>query len=432
MFKNRSGIMNVSLEDIDGVVEAVEATDTGVDEAAVIEATEGAEEQADVDTQVTEITTAIEDALGVVDGAEEIVAQNETALASAEEVTADVVQASQESLAQARAIMGMDKSSNIGFEAIVANPRQALKLSNEDWKETAKLIYEKAKEFFRGLLALMKKGYVAIMKMTAADMSTVDAMIKKVKASATLEASTKDGTIFKSTTTKVRNKLGAALALVGQNDLKGANFAKGLDAIINLVNDKKVITSVVDGFTKNLTAGSFGTVAGTEKVSLSGVMAFESLGGNLKSNFTGVEKADIAPSGILGVKFGGTKIKVLNHKTDSYSFVAKEAFINSISVEGVTKENLLAVLNTLKGALTKNKEFFEAGEKSVEAVEKAFDAFMKGSEKTGKENLALKVATRISRGVVYDSILNKISTDRAILSAVSTIAHGKADKEEEK
>ena len=433
MFTSKKGIMNLGFEDIDGGTPAVdEVVAGGVDEAEVVEATEGGEEQAAVDTQVTEITTAIEDAIGVVDGADEVIEQNETALANAEEITADVVQASQESLAQARALMGMDKKSNIGFEAISANPRQALVLSNEDWKETAKLLLDKAKEFFKNLLALMKKGYVAVMKMTAADVSTLDALVKKVKASATLEASVKDGKIFASTTTKVKNKLAGALATVGQHDLSGANFVKGMEAIIALVNDKALVTQAPESFAKALAAGSFGIDASTGKITLGGNMSIEKVAPNIKANFASADKADVANSGIMAVSFSGQKVKVLNHKVETYSFAAKEAFVNSITVAGVTKENLLAVCNALRAPLTKNKEFFEAGEKAITTVETAFDAYIKsdkGGEKSGQEKLALKVSTRISKGVVYDSILNKISTDRAILSVISLIANGKADAE---
>ena len=431
MFKNRSGIMNISIEDIDGTPGEGGVTE-GVDAAEVIEAGEGAEEVGVVDSQVTEITTAIEDAMGVVDGAEEVIVQNETALASAEEVTADVVQASQESLAQARAIMGMDRKSNLGFEAIVGNPRQALKLSNEDWKETAKLLLDKAKEFFRNLMALMKKGYVAVMKMTAADVKTLDAMIKKVKASATLEASVKDGTIFKSTTTKVRNKLAGALGTVGINDLNGANFVKGMQAVINLVNNKELITKTTDGITKSLANGSF-AYGETKEIKLEAPSALGQLANNIKTNFTGSDK--FANSGIMAVSFSGTKVKVLDAKVESYSCVAKEAFVNSITVAGVSKENLLAVLNALRAPLTKNKEFFDAGSKSIESLESAFDTFIKSvkdDERSGQEKLALKVSTRISKGLVYDSILNKISTDRAILSVISSISTGKSDAEEAK
>ena len=433
MFTSKKGIMNLGFEEIDGApVEAGDEVIGGVDEAEVIEAGEGADEQAVVDAQVTEITTTIEDALGVVEGADEVIEQNETALANAEEITADVVQASQESLAQARALMGMTKKSNMSFESIAANPRTALTLSNEDWKETAKLLLEKAKEFFKGLLALMKKGYTAVMKMTAADISTLDAMVKKVKASATLEASVKDGKIFASTTTKVRAKLAGALATVGHSDLNGANFVKGLEAVISLVNDKNIVTQIPEALAKAFTSGSFGVEATTGKINLGGNFSIEKVAGNIKANFAGMDKADIANSGIMAVNFSGSKVKILNHKVESNAFAAKEAFVNSITVAGVTKENLLAVLNALRAPLTKNKEFFDAGDAAITKVETAFDAYIKsdkGGEKSGQEKLALKVATRISRGVVYDSILNKISTDRAILSVVSMIANGKADAE---
>ena len=420
--------LNVGFESIeDGEVDVDSTVTDGMDVGDVVESNDGGQEVAAIDNDIQKVSDGIEDMLAVDEGlGEEETQYAEQIETNPTEITGDTVVAAMESLSAAIAISGVDfKKSSIGFESITANPVQALTASLEDYKDFFKRLWAQIKEFFKKLMLGFKKIFVAVMKWTAADVNACDKLIKKIKEGGEIAAiSQKDGTIFKSTKTKVQKSLGGYLAAVGHKDLSGAGFQTSLYAVLDLVNN----TNAFKANNKTADALAKSNVTGDMSV------AFDTgVKGVNYDNFSEKPEGDI-----ISVTVNSNNISVMYNKGDKKGEVmkinVKADFISGIKVENVNANSLVAVLNSLKKRVQDNKKYFDEAGKTIENIDKAADAVMKkleGDESAEKwARLNTKIIMRLAKSGIYDSVLNQIRANKAILSVCKTVATGKADKEE--
>lgn len=426
----------LGFEAIDGGegISPVEGTVTdGIAVDDVIEAGEGGEETGALATDIETVSATIEDMLGVDEGLEEKV--EEVANVDASEVTGDTVVAAMEALSQAIAISGVDfQKSSIGFESIGSNPSRALSVALEDYKDFFKRLWVQIKEFFKKLMLGFKKIFVAVMKWTAADVDACDKLIKKIKEGGEVAAiSQKDGTIFKSTQTKVQKALAGYLAAADHKDLTGAGFVSGLTAILKEVNDTVAFTDsikIIEAVNK-----------GEEGVNpLSGAnMGYK----NAKmSNFADapakatVQCVFVSSNGLTAVTMPEDLTNVSAYGATT-KLAVKSDFVKDIKVDKVGANELIKVLTVLKGHVQNNKKYFVVAEKSIEGADKVVEAAMKkleGVDEAAQKwaKVCAKVGMRIAKNGIYDSILAQIKANKAVLSVCKTIATGSADKEEKK
>lgn len=405
-----------------------EVTD-GIAVDDVIEAGEGGEETGALATDIETVSATIEDMLGVDEGLEEKI--EEVANVDASEVTGDTVVAAMEALAQAVAISGVkyDRSS-IGFESIASNPSRALAVSMEDYKDFFKRLWAQIKEFFKKLILGFKKVFVAVMKWTAADVDACDKLIKKIKEGGEIAAvSQKDGTIFKSTKTKVQKSLAGYLAAVGQKSLSGSAFATSLKAVIKHANGVDNITDVIKA------AEAIGAAKSEDKVEFGkfGPLSIKA------ENFSDAPK-DIK---VLSQTVTASGAVIVYAKADGKDvgsvakLSVKSEFVSAIEVDNVKAADLIAVLEDLKKAVQGNKKFFDLANKGIESIEKISEKQLKDLE-SGEDSeakwarISVKVSTRLAKNGIYDSVLGQIKANKAVLSVCKTVATGSADKEEKK
>lgn len=416
----------LGFEAIDGgEIAPVEGTVTdGIAVDDVIEAGEGGEETGALATDIETVSATIEDMLGVDEGLEEKV--EEVANVDASEVTGDTVVAAMEALSQAIAISGVDfQKSSIGFESIGSNPSRALSVALEDYKDFFKRLWAQIKEFFKKLMLGFKKIFVAVMKWTAADVDACDKLIKKIKEGKEIAAiSQKDGTIFKSTETKVKKALAGYLAAVNHQSLVGAQFATGLKAVIAEANDEKNLKEAADACTVLVSADLKTAEIKGLSVKLDN---FSEAPKDIKIN-----SKTINPSGMTLVysKTSGSKPII----GEVAKLTVKTEFISGIKVSDVKAGDLISVLETLKKAVQGNKRFFEQAEKNIIASEKVSEEMIKALGEDGDKwaKIGFKVMTRLVKNGIYDSVLGQIKANKAVLSVCKTIATGSADKEEKK
>lgn len=425
--------MNLGFEAIDGDdvnVDPVGTTD-GVDVGEVVEASDGAQEVGALDGEIQTVSDGIEDMLAVDEGlAEEETVYAEQIETNPTEITGDTVVTAMESLSAAVAISGVNfTKSAISFEAIGANPAQALKLGMEDYKDFFKRLWAQIKEFFRKLILGFKKIFVAVMKWTAADVSACEKLIKKVKEGGEIAAvSQKDGTIFKSTKTVIGKKLGGFLAATGHSDISGANFKTALVAVMKMSNDQGALNAFK-------TQAENIAKAKTKEEALA-----IPIPGTFKAIQTGNFAEYPADSIITSVAVTAGGLNVIYSKGEKVGETTKakvkSEFVSGIKLDNVDGSKIIDVLYALKGHVQDNKKYFDLANKAIEAVEKAAENSLKlqeGDESAEKwARLNTKILIRIAKSGIYDTVLEQIRVNKAVLSACRTIAGGKADKEETK
>lgn len=419
-----------AIEDGEGTVgNNVEVTD-GIDVDTVVEAGEGGQEVGALDADIQTVTSSIEDMLAVEEGlGEEQTAYAEQIETNPTEVTGDTVVAAMESLTSAIAISGIDfTKSSMGFEAIGDNPLKMLNVALEDYKDFFKRLWVQIKEFFKKLMLGFKKIFTAVMKWTAADVDACDKLIKKIKEGGEIAAiSQKDGTIFKSTKTKVQRSLAGYLAAVNHKDISGAGFVTGMTAVLALANDTAqfaAMTKVVEKVegAKEDSKPSFDSI-GMQKIDF--------------ANFSEQPK-DVS---VLSqtVNSSGVVLCHVDEKLNSGStkLTVKSDFTSGIKVENIGAKELEKVLYGVKKYVQDNKKYFDLAEKSIDAIEKRAEGFLKSTESSDESlvkwaRIGAKIAMRLSKNGIYDSVLGQIRVNKAVLSVCKTIATGKADKEETK
>lgn len=420
----------LGFEAIDGGEEFAPVNGTvadGIAVDAVIEAGEGGEETGALATDIETVSATIEDMLGVDEGLEEKV--EEVANVDASEVTGDTVVAAMEALSQAIAISGVDfQKSSIGFESIGSNPARALSVALEDYKDFFKRLWVQIKEFFKKLMLGFKKIFVAVMKWTAADVDACEKLIKKIKEGKEIAAiSQNDGTIFKSTKTKVQKSLAGYLAAVNHKDISGAGFVTGMTAVLALANDTGQFAAISRVVEK---------VEGAKEDS---VPSFDSIGMQKIdfANFSEKPKDLIVMS--QTVNSSGVVLCHVDEKLNSGStkLTVKSDFTSGIKVENVGAKELEKVLYGVKKYVQDNKKYFDLAEKSIDAIEKRVEGFLKSTESSDESlvkwaRISAKIAMRLSKNGIYDSVLGQIRVNKAVISVCKTIATGSADKEEKK
>ena len=424
--------LNVGFESIDdGEVEVDSTVTDGMDVGDVVESSDGAQEVAAIDGDIQKVSDGIEDMLAVDEGlGEEETQYAEQIETNPTEVTGDTVVAAMESLSAAIAISGVDfKKSSIGFESITANPVQALTASLEDYKDFFKRLWAQIKEFFKKLMLGFKKIFVAVMKWTAADVNACDKLIKKIKEGGEIAAiSQKDGTIFKSTKTAVGRKLGGFLAATGHSDLSGGGFRTSLIAVMKMANDQGAL---------NAFKAQAETISKAKTLDEAFATAIPSTFKAVKTeNFSDYPAAD----NVTSITVTANGLNVIYSKGEKKGEVArskvKAEYVTGIKLDNVDGGILVDVLHELKKHVTDNKKYFDLATKSIEAVEKAAETTLKlqeGDESAQKwARLNTKILTRIAKAGIYDTVLEQIRVNKAVLSACKSIASGKADKEETK
>jgi hypothetical protein len=330
--------LHVGFESIeDGEVEVESTVTDGMDVGDVVESSDGAQEVAAIDGDIQKVSDGIEDMLAVDEGlGEEETQYAEQIETNPTEITGDTVVAAMESLSAAIAISGVDfKKSSIGFESITANPAQALTASLEDYKDFFKRLWAQIKEFFKKLMLGFKKIFVAVMKWTAADVNACDKLIKKIKEGGEIAAiSQKDGTIFKSTKTKVQKSLAGYLAATNHKNISGAGFVTAMTAVLALANDSTQFASMAKAVEKVEGA------KGDAKPSFDGI-------GMQKINFAnfGDKPKDVAVASQT-VTNSGVVLSYVDEKLSSGTskLAVKSDFVSGIKVENIGGKDLEKVL----------------------------------------------------------------------------------------
>ena len=426
--------LNVGFESIeDGEVEVNSTVTDGMDVGDVVESNDGGQEVAAIDNDIQKVTDGIVDMLAVDEGlGEEETQYAEQIETNPTEVTGDTVVAAMESLSAAIAISGVDfTKSSIGFESIAANPAQALSASLEDYKDFFKRLWVQIKEFFKKLMLGFKKIFTAVMKWTAADVDACDKLIKKIKEGGEIAAiSQKDGTIFKSTKTKVQKTLGGYLAALDHKDLSGNAFVSTINAVLASANNTKPFTDAIK-ISETISKGDKANLFGGTNMGVASPKY---------SNFSELPSGYIAQAAFvsgnsINVMCVGDNVSDLSKYGEVKKLTAKSDFISGIKVENIGANELVKVLTALKSNVQNNKKYFDAANKSIEATEKVVEGMLKASEGSDESlvkwaKVGAKIGMRVAKSGIYDSVLTQIRTNKAVLSVCKTVATGKADKEE--
>ena len=432
MFTRKMGLGFEALGDEEGVENQGVVTD-GVAVDDVIESGEGGSEVGELNSNIESVAASIEDMIVANDGLEETQTKIEEEVeANPTEVTGDTVAVAMEALTSAIAVSGIPfAKTSIGFESIVSNPKRALEVSLEDYKDFFARLWEQIKEFFKRLILGMKKVFTAVLKWTAADEAACDKLIDKIKESDTIEKiSQKDGTFFNSTKTKIRKSLGGYLAAANKSNLVGGNFVSSLGVVMDAANDINILKdqlALADKVKKSTDMASLATIGGT-------------LHPDYAKNFTDIPTGDNLK--VLSTALSGNAISLVFNKKDkddkvlvaeTQRCVVKGSFLNEIEVSKVGKKELTEVLTKLKGHVKNSKKYFETADDVVTKIEAASSDILKDtkgdSAKTKWARLGVKVTTRIAKSGVYDVVISQIRVNKAILSVCKTIVNGKADDE---